>query len=193
MIAAGQQRRPGGRAHRRGVEAVVRDPFINNAIHRRGLDLATERGRQSGAGVVDQHDENVRRVGGKPPRRRPWLIDRLLHRAPGDAGRGCGWKRQGILLLQFCLYLSDPPFHVLPRAIVTTRRFGIGPTSGGWMVPRLASICDLWSFEPDVCFGSRHARPRRQGMTAVCAKQPPADWVLILEQKDRVFQLQRDL
>ena len=85
MIAPGQQRRPGGRTHRRGVEAVVRDPFVNNAIHRRGLDLATERGRQGGAGVVDQHDENVRRVGGKPPRRRP-LADTPT---PASCARRC--------------------------------------------------------------------------------------------------------
>ena len=68
MNAPGQQRRPGRRAHRRGVEAVVRDPLLDDAIHRRGVHFTAERRRQGGSGVVDEHDENVRRVGRKPAR-----------------------------------------------------------------------------------------------------------------------------
>jgi len=87
MIAAGQQGCPCRRAHSRGVEAVVRDPLLDDAVHRRSMDLATERGGQGGPCVVNQYDENVRRIGWKPARRNPLFVNRLLHRAPSDTGR----------------------------------------------------------------------------------------------------------
>ena len=94
------------------MEAVVGDPFLDDAVHRRGLDFAAEGGRQAGAGVVDQHDEDVRRIGGKPARLNAPLVDRFLHRAAGDARRRRRWERQGILLDCFFvrahrLYLPD--------------------------------------------------------------------------------------
>ena len=102
MIAAGQQRRPGRRAHGRRVEPVVGDSFLDDAIHRRGLHLAAERRRKGGTRIVDQHDQNVRRIGRKPARRHPLLVDRLLHRAPGNAGRGRRREWKGLLLFRVC-------------------------------------------------------------------------------------------
>jgi hypothetical protein len=48
MVPAGQQGRPCGRTHGRSVEAVVRDPFVDDTVHCLGLNLATEGGRQAG-------------------------------------------------------------------------------------------------------------------------------------------------
>jgi hypothetical protein len=124
MIAAGQQRRPGGRTHRRGVEPVVRDPFPDDTVHRRSLDFTTERGRQGGARVVDQHDENVRRVDGQPPRLNPLLVDRLLHRAPSDAGRCVGGNGRESRLSGFSLG-SDISFFSRSSAAVTTKVLGL--------------------------------------------------------------------
>ncbi len=108
VIAAGQQRRPGRRAHGRCVESIVGNPFLDDAVHRRGFNLASERRRKAGARVVDENDQNVRRVGRKPARRRPLLTDRLLHRAPSNAGRGRRREGKGLLLFRFVLRVSHP-------------------------------------------------------------------------------------
>ena len=111
MIAAGQQRRPGRRAHGRRMEPVVGNSFLDDAVHRRGLHFAAERRRKAGARIVDENDQNVRRVGRKPARRHPLLVDRLLHRSPGNAGRGRRREWKGLLLFGFVLrvsHLSSP-------------------------------------------------------------------------------------
>ena len=108
MIAAGQQRRPGRRAHGRRMKPVVGNSFLDDPVHRRGLHLAAERRRKPWACVVDKHDQDVRRVGRKPARRHPLFVDRLLHRSAGDAGRGRGWEWKGLLLFRFVLGVSHP-------------------------------------------------------------------------------------
>ena len=60
MVAAGQQSGPGGRAERRDVEAVVREPLFADPGHVRGRDRAAERRRVPEAGVVDQNEQDVR-------------------------------------------------------------------------------------------------------------------------------------
>ena len=95
------------------MEAVVRDPFLYHTRHCRGFYFSAEGGRQAGTCVVDQNDEDVRGIGRKPSRLNALLINRLLHRATGDARRRSRWKRQGILLGCFVIraHLSDliPP------------------------------------------------------------------------------------
>ena len=75
VVATGQQRLTRRRAQRRGVEAVVAKPARRQTFRRRCLDHATERARRRKAGVVDQHDQHVRRT-----RRRPALTDRWKRR-----------------------------------------------------------------------------------------------------------------
>ena len=106
VIATGQQRRPSRRAHGRRMEPVVGNSFLDDAVHRRGLHFAAERRRKCRPRIVDENDQNVRRVGRKPTRRHPLLIDQLLHRAPGDAGRGRWRERKGLLLFGFVLRVS---------------------------------------------------------------------------------------
>ena len=110
VIAAGQQSRPSGRTHRRGVKTVVRDPFVDHAIHRRSLDFTSERGGQAWTRVVDQHDKNIRCVGWKPPRLHPLLVDRLLHRSPSGTGRWRRGKRQGILSFRLIFRIGHSIF-----------------------------------------------------------------------------------
>jgi hypothetical protein len=71
------------------MEAVIGDPLANDAIHRAGLHCATERRQQAGAGVIDQHEEDVGRILGKPAGLDTPFVDRLLHRAARVAG---GWR-----------------------------------------------------------------------------------------------------
>ena len=97
MIPAGQYGRPCGRAHGRSVEAVERDSSHRDAVHCPGLDFAPEGGRQAGTCVVDQHDEDVRRIRGKPAGFDARLVDRFLHRAARDARRRGRWERKRIL------------------------------------------------------------------------------------------------
>ena len=104
VVAPGQQRGSSRRAHRRGVEPVVGDPLPDDAIHRRCVDLAAERGRVAGAAVVDHHDQNVRSVLRKPARCHTRLVGRLLHRPAGNTCRRRRWERKRLLLLHPALY-----------------------------------------------------------------------------------------
>ena len=62
VVPPRQQRRPGRRAQRRDVEAVVAQAVLREPRVVRGLDRTAEGARVSEAGVVDQDEENVRRV-----------------------------------------------------------------------------------------------------------------------------------
>ena len=76
VIAPGEQRGARGRTDRGGVKTVVADAFVAQFRKRRRVGEAAERVRHAEAGIVDQHDEHVRRV--------LW--------ADGPVRRGaCGW------------------------------------------------------------------------------------------------------
>ena len=64
-VAAGEQRRPGRRADGRDMEAVVADTALGHPGVVRGLDRAAERARVAEAGVVDEHEQDVRRTIGR--------------------------------------------------------------------------------------------------------------------------------
>ena len=66
-----------------GAHVIADKPFAPTA----------EGGREGRASIVNQHDENVWSIGWKSARLRLWLIDRLLHRAPGNTGRWRWWER----------------------------------------------------------------------------------------------------
>ncbi len=85
VVAARQQRRPSRRAHRRGVEAVVPDPFTDEALQGRRVDLPSEDIWQRRARVVDQDDQDVRRIVGQAGFGGTRTVDRLLHRPACDA------------------------------------------------------------------------------------------------------------
>lgn len=64
-----------------------------------------------GARIVDENDQNVGRVGRKPARCHPLLIDRLLHGSPGNAGRErrLEWKDSCLSGLSFGSAIYPPP------------------------------------------------------------------------------------
>ena len=62
VVAAGQQRRPGRRTQRGHVEAVVADASAGHPGQVRRLDRPAERRRLPETGVVDQHQQDVRRA-----------------------------------------------------------------------------------------------------------------------------------
>ena len=62
VVAPRQQRRPGRRAERRHMEAVVAQPVLREPRVVRGLDRAAEGARIAEARVVDQDEEDVRGV-----------------------------------------------------------------------------------------------------------------------------------
>ena len=90
VVAAGQQRRPRGRAHGRGVKAVEGDTHLRHAIERRRVDLAAVGRGRARPHVVHQDDEDVRRAVGQPLRLDAFLVDGILHRQP----RGGGGRRR---------------------------------------------------------------------------------------------------
>ena len=84
MVASGQQRRAGRRAHRGGVEAVEGDAALVDAVERRRVDLAAIGARQRRPDIVEEHDEDVRRIGRKSTHRGTRAVDQFLHRS--------GWR-----------------------------------------------------------------------------------------------------
>ena len=56
----------------------------------------------AGPDVVDEHDEDVRRVRRQAARLDAALVDRLLHRAAGDARRRRRRERQDVLRPRRC-------------------------------------------------------------------------------------------
>ena len=64
VVAAGQQRRPRGRAQRGHVEAVVPQAALGHPRVVRSLDRPAERRRIAEPGIVDQHQEHVGRAVG---------------------------------------------------------------------------------------------------------------------------------
>ncbi len=65
VVAPRQQRRPGRRAERRDVEAVVAQPVLREPRVVRRLDRTAEGARVAEAGVVDQDEQHVRRALGR--------------------------------------------------------------------------------------------------------------------------------
>ena len=68
VVAAGQRRRPGGRADRGDVEAVVAQARVGDPRQVRGLDRAAEGLRVAETRVVDQHEQDVGRPQGRAHR-----------------------------------------------------------------------------------------------------------------------------
>ena len=94
VIAPGQQRCARRRADRRCVKLVERDALIGEARKRRRMNLAAQRVGEAEADIVEQHDQDVRRVGGKMVRLRAPDMLRLLQRRPRRARGGDRRKRQ---------------------------------------------------------------------------------------------------
>ena len=72
MVTARQQRSPGGRAHRRHVEAVIAQPLRRHPVIVRGVDRAAERTGITEARIIDEHQQHVR-----SPGRRLHMADQL--------------------------------------------------------------------------------------------------------------------
>ena len=94
VVAPGQQRGAGGRAHRRGVKTVVGNAHLRDAIERRRVDLAAVGRRRGRPHVVHQDDQDVRCALGQPLRLDALLVDGILRssalpwRPDGVGGNG---------------------------------------------------------------------------------------------------------
>ena len=97
MVAPGEQGRACGRTHGSRVEPVVGDPLFGDLVQGRSVDLAAVSRRLRGADIVDEHDENVRRILRQPFHGRERTVNRLLHRPAGNAAGRFGRKRQDLL------------------------------------------------------------------------------------------------
>ena len=71
MVTAREQRRPRRRAERRRVETVVPKPIAREPLGRRRRGRPTKHARGGEAGIIEQHDQDVRSV-----RRWPQGLDR---------------------------------------------------------------------------------------------------------------------
>ena len=71
MVAAGDQRRPRGRAQRGGVELRVAQPRLRDPVQRRRRDDAAEGARNAVALVVGHDQQDVGRALGRHDGRRP--------------------------------------------------------------------------------------------------------------------------
>ena len=94
VIAPGQERRPRRRADRGRVELIEDDAVVGEARQCRRVDLAAKRVGQAKADVVEEDNQDVRRVGRKMVRLRAPDMLGLLQRRPGGARGGNRRKRQ---------------------------------------------------------------------------------------------------
>ena len=84
VVPPGQQRRPRRRAQRRDMEPVVPQPALSHPRVVRGGYRPTEGGRVAEPGIVDQHQQHIRR-----PRRRLDVPDQVPVRAPTPPASCC--------------------------------------------------------------------------------------------------------
>ena len=88
VIAPGQQRGPRRRADRGRVELIEGDALVGEPRQGRRVDLAAKRVGQAKADIVQEDDENVRRVGRKMVRlSAPDMLEFLQRRPGGARGR----------------------------------------------------------------------------------------------------------
>ena len=89
VVTAGQHRGARGRADRGDVEPVVGDALLLHACEIWRSDAAAERVGPTEAGVVDEHDQDVRRVIGRLRRRHDAPVaHRLIDRESADPAEG---------------------------------------------------------------------------------------------------------
>ena len=93
MVASGDDRRPGRRAKRGGMEIRVAQPLRGNAIHRGSGYDAAERTWCSETLVIRHDEQHVGRALRRyDARRPPWLrFRRLLFDYPAE--RRIGWRK----------------------------------------------------------------------------------------------------
>ena len=128
-VAAGEQGRPRRRADGRHVEAVVADAALGHPGVVRCLDRAAERARVAEAGVVDEHEQDVRRAIGR--RRMPDQVPVRLRSGerpvddPANGGRRMGrWLRSttGMTAISSLVVWTRDPSHQGPFRRSGTRR-----------------------------------------------------------------------
>lgn len=102
MVAPGQQRRAGRRAHRRDMEAVVGQPILRHPSQRRGPDGAAKGIRAAEPGVIDQHDQHVRGIVGRAGAGDDGPVaDRLRGGAPHRAAEAAlGYRQPGAVRVE---------------------------------------------------------------------------------------------
>ena len=111
VVAAGEQRRPGRAAKRRGVELVVDQPVLRELVEMRRRHRPAERRTHAEADIVEQDEQHVRRslrslhrlriVGRRVLVR---LADLAFERGVGLGQlRAIGWNRRGRVSRLRCL------------------------------------------------------------------------------------------
>ncbi len=86
VVPPGQEGRSSRGAHGRGVEPVVGNALLGDSVEGRRVYFAAERRGESGSGIVDEDDQDVRRIGMQAARLDAPLVNRLLHGSSSDAG-----------------------------------------------------------------------------------------------------------
>ena len=76
VVAPGQQRGAGGGAHRRGMEAGIAQPLGRQPVDRRRAHRGAEAAEVGEAGIVEQHQQDVRRTLGRAGWCRPVRLGR---------------------------------------------------------------------------------------------------------------------
>ena len=104
VVAAGQQRLPGRRAQRGGVEPGVAQPAVGQPLRHRGVDRAAEHAGGAEAHVVEQDHQDVRRAGRRPQRRdrreRRLRVPGVVRGQPGPGPVGHGQGGAGEIVMR---------------------------------------------------------------------------------------------
>ena len=109
------------------MKAIVGDPLSGDARQSRGVDLATIGIRLGGTNVVNEENQNVRRILGKMTRGRQRTVGRLLHGPLRSAARFLG--REWQLLLRV-----DRPDKRRTQGTKREPSHECGCSTAGWIV-----------------------------------------------------------
>ena len=128
MVPPRQQGRARGRTKRRHVKSIVTKSLRRKFVERRRSDGPAERGRITEASIVNQHEENVRRIRWSFH----WLSKRPLQILPACvcAMPSNGWAGRGSTVLSHSAFAAtDPGIALRLQSAVTIRHtIGLGIT-----------------------------------------------------------------
>jgi hypothetical protein len=128
VVAAGERRSARRRAHRRHVIAVVGEAALGDARHVRRRDRAAEGARVAEAGVVDQHEEDVRRALGRrrSHHQRP-VGDRLVEGAAARAAEvRVGDRQDRAIGVELAHGLAERRLEAAQQALLVGVHEGLG-------------------------------------------------------------------
>jgi hypothetical protein len=172
-------RAPGGLDSRGDCDGYLGRAAVDNAVDSSGFALRCRTSPEGGARIVDESDQNVWRLGRKPARP-PMLIDRLLHRSPGNAGRGRWREWKGLLPLRSVLRVShsSSPGLCVRRCQRSNGAVDLGSIRAAITYRHLARLGRQFGHQNDA--GDERCEETRQNRTASLqlapSSSPPSDW-----------------